>query len=567
MSLSTAMFTGLTGLDVHSRQLDVISNNISNSNTPGFKSSRSLFETQLSDTLSRGTGPDGDSGGTLPSQIGLGVDFGGTQRDHTNGSIQPTGVKTHMALEGDGFFALRQGNNSLYTRNGTFDLNSNNKLVAPNGGVVQGYGIDDNFNVERGALEDITIPLGDLTVAEATRNVSLDGNLNASGPTATRGAEINSQALNDATTGAAATAASQLTDLEDAGSGASLFSTGDVITLKGAEKGGKSIGTFKFEVGPTNTSGADDNGETLGDFTAFLDDVMGIDDTVDGAGVSVDGSTGGIRIDGNFGEVNDIALESPDITSDGAPAQPFLFNKAESANGESVRTNFVAYDSLGTPITVDLSLVQSSKGPTGTTWRYYAESLDDTDLERSLGNGTVQFDTFGRLSSVTGQQVQIDRTGTGAVDPLSINLDFKEESFTALTDTASSVAAVNRDGSPVGTLDSFSIGEDGTINGAFSNGLTRPLGQVSLATFTNPEGLVEVGANMFEVGPNSGIPVQVEPQSMGGGRVVPGAIELSNVDLSEEFVSLISANTGYSASSRVIRTSEELIQQLLAIAQ
>jgi len=128
------------------------------------------------------------------------------------------------------------------------------------------------------------------------------------------------------------------------------------------------------------------------------------------------------------------------------------------------------------------------------------------------------------------------------------------------------MAAVNRDGSPVGTLDSFSIAQDGTINGAFTNGLTRPVGQVSVATFSNPEGLVEAGENMFEAGPNSGTPVQVAPQSMGAGRVVPGALELSNVDLSQEFVDMITANTGFSASSRVIRTSDEMLQQLLSIA-
>jgi len=260
MSLTTAMFTGLTGLDAHSKKLDVISNNISNANTVGFKSSRALFETQLANTLSRGTGPDAETGGTNPSQIGRGVNFAGTQRDHTNGSIQSTGVNTHMALEGGGFFTVKNGQQMQYTRNGSFDLNANNKLVSPNGGVVQGYGVDDNFNVQKGQVQDLEIPLGELTVAEATRNVTFDGNLNASGPTATRGALINSQALDDGSTGSAATAGTMLTDLEDASSGTSLFSTGDVITLKGAEKGGKGVGTFKFEVGASNTTGAEDNG-------------------------------------------------------------------------------------------------------------------------------------------------------------------------------------------------------------------------------------------------------------------------------------------------------------------
>jgi len=569
MSLTTALFTGLTGMDVHSKSLDVIGNNITNVNTFGFKGSRALFESQLTNNLSLGTAPTGQSGGTNPTSIGLGVQFSGTQRDMTNGSIQPTGVNTDMAIEGNGFFILRQPDGPAYTRAGTFDLDANKNLAGPSGGIVQGYGVDENFNIVPGVTEDINIPLGTLTVAEATRNVNFAGNLNASGTIADTGTAISSQALSDlGAGGAAATAATDLTDLSSDGVNP-LFAAGDVITVQGVEKGGKSLGTFTFEANATNTTGSDANGTTFDDLRQFIEDVLGINNTVDSAGVSINGGTGALEIAGNFGSINDINFQTSDLFTNGVVQQPFTLNKTQDAAGESVRTTFAVHDSLGTPLTVDVTMSLVSKGPTGTEWRYYAESTDDTDTAVALDTGTLNFNTSGELTGVSDNQIQIDRTDTGAIDPLTVQLNFAaaNDEISALTDTGSELAAVFQDGSPIGTLDSFSIGQDGTINGSFTNGLTRTLGQVALATFTNPEGLVDAGNNLLASGPNSGLPVDVQPQTFGSGRIVSGAVELSNVDLSAEFVNLINTTTGFSASSRVITTSDQLIQQLLQIAR
>ncbi|MEM1072713.1 MAG: flagellar hook-basal body complex protein, partial [Planctomycetota bacterium] len=119
----------------------------------------------------------------------------------------------------------------------------------------------------------------------------------------------------------------------------------------------------------------------------------------------------------------------------------------------------------------------------------------------------------------------------------------------------------------IGTLSSYSVAPDGIITGTFSNGLLRSLGQVAIADFTVPEGLVEIEQNLYRPGPNSGPAIITEPLELGTGRVVSGALETSNVDLGEEFIELILASTGYSASSRVIRTSDELIQQLLVLGR
>lgn len=567
MSLTTALFTALTGMDVHSKSLDVIGNNIANVNTVGFKGSRALFENQLSRSLGYGTAPNADSGGTNPSQVGLGVLFSGTQRNFTNGAIQPTGINTDLALEGPGMFILRRGTSYVYTRAGQFDLDTQNNLTSTNGGIAQGFGVDANFNLVPGVKQDINIPLGTLTVAEATRNVDFAGNLNPSGTTASLGAIVSSQDMDDLSTGVAATTASLLTDLTSDGV-TPLFVSGSVVTLQGVEKGGKSLGTFTFEVNSTNTTNSDAFGTTLDDLRGWLEDVLGLNTSVDGAGVNITAG-GAIEVTGNYGVMNDLSLATADFVSDAAPTQPLVFTKSQDANGESVRTTLLAYDSLGTPLTVDVTMVLSSKSASGTTWRFYAESIDDTDVSLSLGTGTLEFNTFGELQNVSNPNITIDRTSTGAVDPLTITLNFDNGSqrLTALTDTASTLAAVRQDGSAIGRLQEFSIGENGVITGAFSNGLTRTLGQIALATFANPEGLVDAGGNAYTSGANSGLPVEVAPLTFGTGRVISGALELSNIDLSQEFVNLITTSTGFSASSRVITTGDQLIQQLLALAR
>jgi flagellar hook protein FlgE len=185
-----------------------------------------------------------------------------------------------------------------------------------------------------------------------------------------------------------------------------------------------------------------------------------------------------------------------------------------------------------------------------------------------IGLGEVTFDASGRFQSASNQSFSVIRTN-GAVSPLTVNMDFNSgtDAVSSLTDTASNLAAVFQDGSPIGTLSNFSIGEDGRISGSFTNGLTRTIGQIALAKFSNPEGLVDAGDNLFRTGPNSGTPLVAKPRDFGTGRLVGGALELSNVDLSQEFINMILASTGYSAASRVITTTDELINQLLALGR
>ncbi len=590
MASMSAMFTGLSGLSSNSQRLDVIGNNIANVNSTAFKSSRIHFAPTFSRNFSLGTMPGATTGGTNPTQIGLGTTISGTQRSFANGAINPTGIATDLAIEGDGFFIVQQGNERFYTRAGAFERNSQNTLVTGSGGKVMGYPVDSQFNIQQGQLSEINIPIGSMTLAEATRNVALNGNLNAAGTIATTGSVHTSVPMY---AGPDTTTLTAMTGNENLVSGSNnlylqnptpqlAIESGDntIITISGIEKGGKDLGThtFGFMDDATATArGVDGHGSTMADFTAFLEGVLGLsDDAVDGhdlgGSISINGD-GEIIINGNEGTVQDLRITDASIsaTSDSGNgmANPFSFTKANEANGEAVRTSFVVYDSLGTPLTVDLSFVLQETGPgEGSTWKFFAESADHDGPGRIVGQGVVQFDSAGQLVSSSPPTMTITR-GNGAQSPFSFDMSFDSgaDSVSALTDHQSNLSATSQDGSPIGTLSNFTIGNDGRVTGSFTNGLTRTLGQIAVAKFTNPEGLVDVGNNLFSEGVNSGNAVVTAAGDFGTGRVIGGALELSNVDLSQEFINMILASTGYSASSRVISTTNELIQQLLVVGR
>ncbi|MCX5661145.1 MAG: flagellar hook-basal body complex protein [Planctomycetota bacterium] len=566
MGLTTALYSGLSGLAANSQLITVAGNNLANVNTTAFKSSRADFESQFSETLSPGSAPSSALGGTNPEQIGLGTRLGGITRNLKEGSIQPTGNPGDIALEGKGYFVVNVDGSQRFTRAGDFKLDRDQDLVTSTGARLQGYAVDENYNILPGQLADLNVPLGNLTLAEATKNVRFNGNLNVSGdPNSTR-ANVTGQTLySDSAHTTPATGATALTSLFDS-TGTPVFSTGSVITIAGATKGGATLPTHTFEVGATNTTGSDTTGTTYQDLADFFNGTLGVDTSITGdpAGVAV--TAGQLAITGNGGSVNDIALDSSQVSvvTGSTTAQPLAFTKNAASDGESVRTAFVAYDSVGAPVTIDLSMAMESKTSSGTTWRYYAQSDDGSSVGRVVGTGTLSFDTSGHLLDPTTDTVTLQRAATGAAPSQDVTLNFGGQGgLSAFSNSASQITATTLDGSPIGTLESFAVGSDGMVTGIFSNTRTRTLGQVALATFANPEGLTDQGGNLFSASASSGDAGIVTPGMGGTGGLVGGALELSNVDLSQEFVNLISASTGFSANSRVLTTSDRLIQELL----
>jgi len=199
MGLASALSTALTGLNAAETTIDVVGNNVANSNTVGFKSSTAVFATQFLQTQSLGSAPTTNSGGNNPRQIGLGTQVAEITPDFTQGTIEISANPSDLAIQGDGFFVVQglQGG-QLYTRNGIFKTNSQNELVTINGQRLLGHGIDTNFQIVPTSLVPLTIPLGAAAVAQATQNVFLEGTLRPTGDLADTAEIIQSGVLGDA---------------------------------------------------------------------------------------------------------------------------------------------------------------------------------------------------------------------------------------------------------------------------------------------------------------------------------------------------------------------------------
>ena len=147
-----------------------------------------------------------------------------------------------------------------------------------------------------------------------------------------------------------------------------------------------------------------------------------------------------------------------------------------------------------------------------------------------------------------------------ADSPLSFELNW--DIISGLAADRAVITAASQDGAAAGTLSSFTINRDGSIKGVFSNGSSRPLGQVMLAVFSNQEGLVQRGENMYGPSVNAGIALR-RPGDGSGGELIAGALELSNVDIGRNLIDLGMASTLYRGNSRVISTTQQLLDELL----
>jgi len=179
------------------------------------------------------------------------------------------------------------------------------------------------------------------------------------------------------------------------------------------------------------------------------------------------------------------------------------------------------------------------------------------------GSGTITFNPNGSIDTITGGSITYNPTGA---DPMTVEPNFgtvdKIDGVTQFA-TDATIAAISQNGNVSGTLQSISIGGNGEITGVFSNGQNKVLGQIALALFTNPSGLLSVGNSFFAESNNSGVPVIGEPDAGGRGQIIVGTVEMSNVDLSKEFADMIIAQRGFQANSKIISASDEMLQVLV----
>lgn len=390
-----SLFSGITGLRAHQTQMDVVSNNIANVNTVGFKASATTFQDTLSQTLRSAGLPTDNLGGLNPAQVGLGTQLAAITTNFGQGSAQTTGRTTDLMIQGDGFFVLNNGVQQAYTRAGAFNFDSNGRLVNADGMRVQGWSAADGEVNTDAPLTDIVVPAGTQIPPAPSTTVTAGGNISA---------------------------------------------------------------------GATSTL-------TLG-ATVF-----------DGAGVS---HALTITLTPN-GAAYDVAVSDTSDPGSTATAGSLVFNADGSHSATSTAATLTTAD--GTAITIDLAGATNYGGP-------------------------------------------------------------------------KSLSVTNTDGASAGTLQQFQIGADGTIIGVFSNQQKQALGRLAMANFTNPAGLEKIGSTAFTDTGNSGLPQSGVAASGGRGTLLGGTLEMSNVDLAREFTNMIVAQRGFQANSRVITTSDQMLQEL-----
>ncbi|MGE5580951.1 MAG: flagellar hook-basal body complex protein [Bacillota bacterium] len=176
-----SMFSGVSGLRNHQTRMDTIGNNIANVNTVGYKSSRVSFQDTLNQTLRGASAPNGNRGGINAVQVGLGMNLASIDIFQTQGNLQNTGKMTDMAIQGDGFFILSDGQRQYYTRAGNFNIERDGRLTNPsNGLIVQGWMADINGVINNNnPIGNIQLPMGRTIAPIATTRIEFGSNLNA----------------------------------------------------------------------------------------------------------------------------------------------------------------------------------------------------------------------------------------------------------------------------------------------------------------------------------------------------------------------------------------------------
>ena len=240
---------------------------------------------------------------------------------------------------------------------------------------------------------------------------------------------------------------------------------------------------------------------------------------------------------------------------------------ADSATGTKIDVSIDVNNRLGAsiPLRMEFTKVADTAGSINWTVTTY-----DSANNAIAGPSAVKFDTAGNLTTgnITLTQAQLNTiagtSGTWAAGGAALNFG-TATAADRLTGAATlnSVAALSQNGSTIGSLVSFSVGQDGLISGVFSNGRTQALGQIALATFADPAGLLKQGGSLFTTSANSGV-AQIGVAGIGGrGTLTGGTLEGSNVDLGQEFTNMIIAQRGFEANAKVITTSDELLQDLV----
>lgn len=506
-----SMFAGVSGLKAHQIRMDVIGNNIANVNTAGYKSSRATFQEMLSQTIRSATAPSEQRGGTNPQQVGLGTALGSIDVKHTQGNTQPTGYLTDLAIEGDGFFVLGEGENRQYTRAGIFGLDNGtdgNLVSLVNGQRVLGYLADDTGEINlRGQMQPLYISATESIEPRATTEIIFGGNLDQRYSSADDPVKRTVQVYDS-------------------------LGKEQTIVLSFHRQGVDEINEWRWEAS----------------WSLFSTAIPAHDSVLEMNESYLVHDNGLYKVPSLF----DFDGYDP-TTFD--PTDPSVTLVATSQDGriwvdESGHENRFEFEKV-----LDNGMKLEATGSDGRLFLTGEEVLVGFDDDYR-----ITFNADGSYSGLQPDETNVITFNPASANPLRIVLDFSQ--FTQYADTFTG-KFLSQNGYQNGALESYAIDQNGIIVGSFSNGLTRNLGQIALARFTNPAGLERIGSTMFIETPNSGT-AQIEAAGQPGyGTISPSSLEMSNVDLSEEFTEMIITQRGFQANSRIITSSDEMLQELV----
>ncbi|BCB96465.1 hypothetical protein JZK55_13870 [Dissulfurispira thermophila] len=559
MGMLTSLFTGVSGLSANGQGLSVVGDNIANSNTVGFKGSRTVFADILSSSL----------GGGSAFQIGRGAFIQNVQAVFGQGTLETSSNPLDMAIEGDGFFILKDTSGTqYYTRAGQFTLDKDGNIVNPEGLLLQGKLLT---GTQAGQVSTINVASLN-SPPNQTSSVEIAANLNSattakdplSGTADSFTIDASNQTLVVDIGGTPYTISVATGTYDGAGLATAIQTALNSAPIPVADRDftvdytagadgrppkfviSKAAGTFTPEWGNTDTT---------------IEQILG------------------------FRSVTPAAAAAS-FTADYV-ATGFDPNKASTTSDFS--TSITIYDSLGyghlvtvyfrkTAESVDLDGT-GSETTTGNRWHWYAlvQAADSTQGQVQVGSqGYIEFDTDGRLVRDV-QQYGVspgafDFTG-GVTQAQAISFDFgtgtaaggSGRDKTTQYGSANSVIFQTQDGYASGSLKSLTVDNTGTMVGAFTNGQTLKIAEIYLARFISPTMLTKQGRNLFTESAASGSPIIGSPNTSGRGRVMASSLETSNVDLAEEFVRMIAFQRGFQANTRVITTTDDMLTELMQI--
>jgi len=541
-----SLFSGVSGLKGHQTRMDVIGNNIANVNATGFKSSRVTFADTLSQTQTAASAPGDTLGGTNPKQIGLGTGVASIDLLFTDGSAQQTGKNTDVALSGNGLFVVKSGKDTYYTRDGAFEFDADGNYVLPGSGhYVQGWMAKDGVLTTNGGIENIVVKAGKSMAAKASEKITYENNLNSAALT------ISKISGGNGTIQAADVSASNPVTLNINGTTYTVTGITSNIdpsatwTVNAAVAVGDTTITIKDGTNPAVTC-------TLSTATTAAIP----------ASTSVNSVSGPLK--------SSTASTTKPVTLTMSDGSTVTQTSGTYTTGYSlpITTTVNVYDTLGNVHTLNLFFTKTKvSSSTGNEWTLSLDSditktsttiteTDGSTTTLTLNPVTINFTTSGKYNSGTGSTTLT--LTNGALGTQSVAIDLSTLTQYAGSNTVKGEA----NGNAAGTLKSVSIDQSGIITGVYTNGVRQSEAQIAIAQFSNASGLTKTGSSLYQESNNSGT-ANVKTAADLGVTITPSALEMSNVDIANEFSDMIITQRGFQSNSKVITVGDEMLETLI----